>query len=80
MDKILLRKAARRMIFTLLLMFAAPLIMASSFKNQDHPWFYPVLIIGILMGLAAIYTGFTGIKMLTHALLGKPGKGKSNNT
>ncbi len=53
---------------TLVLLITAPLILNSSFKNQDHPLFIPVLGIGIICLIAAIYFGFKGIKTLMNAL------------
>jgi len=53
---------------TLFLLVAAPIILNSSFKNQDHPLFIPVLGIGIILFIAAIYFGFKGIKTLMRAL------------
>ncbi|TVZ50876.1 DUF6095 family protein [Dokdonia sp. Hel_I_53] len=53
---------------TLLLLIAAPIILNSSFKNQDHPYFIPVVTIGIILLFAAIYLGFKGIKTLIGAI------------
>lgn len=70
MDKEKLRRAVRRLLLTLFLMLSAPLIIASAFKNEGHSLYYWVLGLGIICGAAAIYSGFTGIRMLTRALLG----------
>ena len=53
---------------TLLLLITAPIVLNSSFKNQDHPMFIPVLGIGIVLMVAAIYFGFKGIRTLMGAL------------
>ncbi len=53
---------------TLLLLITAPIVLNSSFKNQDHPMFIPVLGIGIVLLVAAIYFGFKGIRTLMGAL------------
>ena len=53
---------------TLVLLITAPIILNSSFKNQNHPMFIPVLGIGLIVFVAAIYFGFKGIKMLMRAL------------
>lgn len=63
-----LAKGVKLMGGTLLLLVTAPLILNSSFKNQDHPMFIPILGIGIILFVAAIYFGFKGIKMLMKAL------------
>ena len=53
---------------TLVLLITAPIILNSSFKNQNHPMFIPVLGIGLIVFVAAIYFSFKGIKMLMRAL------------
>ena len=53
---------------TLILLITAPIVLNSSFKNQDHPMFIPVLGIGIVLLVAAIYFGFKGIRTLMRAL------------
>ncbi|AWH72776.1 hypothetical protein DCS32_00895 [Dokdonia sp. Dokd-P16] len=63
-----LAKGVKLMGGTLLLLVTAPIILNSSFKNQDHPMFIPILGIGIILFIAAIYFGFKGIKMLMKAL------------
>ncbi|AEE20145.1 hypothetical protein JM84_2538 [Dokdonia sp. Hel_I_63] len=63
-----LAKGVKLMGGTLLLLVTAPIILNSSFKNQDHPMFIPILGIGIILFIAAIYFGFKGIRMLMKAL------------
>lgn len=63
-----LLKGIKLMGGTLILLITAPIILNSSFKNQDHPMFIPVLGIGLILFIAAIYFGFKGIKMLMRAL------------
>ncbi len=63
-----LLKGIKLMGGTLVLLVTAPIILNSSFKNQEHPLFIPVLGIGIILFIAAIYFGFKGIKTLMRAL------------
>ncbi len=63
-----LLKGIKLMGGTLLLLITAPIVLNSSFKNQDHPMFIPVLGIGIVLLVAAIYFGFKGIRTLMRAL------------
>lgn len=56
---------------TIAFMFTAPLILFQAFKNQDHPFFWPVLVIGGGLALAAISMGFYGIKVIMDSLFGK---------
>lgn len=67
-NKEVLFKGVKIMGGTLFLMILAPLILNSSFKNQDHALFIPILGIGIICLFAAIYFGFKGIKTLMKAL------------
>ena len=53
-----LAKGVKLMGGTLLLMVTAPIILNSSFKNQEHPMFVPILVLGIILFIAAIYFGF----------------------
>jgi len=67
-DKKLLATGLRRLAITLLLMFTAPVVLYEAFKNQGHPFYYPVLIAGAFLALGAVAMGFYGIKTLIDAL------------
>lgn len=67
-NKDVLLKGIKIMSGTLFLLVTAPIIINSSFKNQDHTFFVPVLGLGIILFLGAIYFGFKGIKTLIRAL------------
>ena len=67
-NKEVLLKGIKIMGGTLFLLVTAPIIINSSFKNQDHPFFIPVLGLGIILLLGAIYFGFKGIRTLMRAL------------
>lgn len=69
-DRDLLLKGFKRLIWTLALMFLGPLVLYQAFKNQDHPWFIPVLVAGALLALGAVGMGFYSIKTLVDALFG----------
>lgn len=56
------------MAYTLALMVTAPIVLFQAFKNQDHPWFLPVLIVGGVMAIAAVGMGFYGIRTMINAL------------
>ncbi len=70
-DKVLLVKGLKRLAITVMLMFTGPVVLYQAFKNQDHPFYIPVLVIGALIALGAIVMGFLGIKTLVDALFGK---------
>ncbi len=64
-------KGVKRLLYTLALMFLAPIVLYQAFKNQEHPWFLPVVIVGGLLALGAISMGFYSIKTLVDALFGR---------
>jgi hypothetical protein len=71
MNKPLLIKGLKKMSLFLLFCFIGPVVVHQAFKNQGHPLYVPVLILGVLFLMTAIYYGFTGIKTLVNALLGE---------
>lgn len=56
-------------------MFTAPFAIYQAFKNQEHPLYLPVLIIGLLLAVSAIGMGFYSIRTLVKSLFGEEGKG-----
>ena len=70
-DKALFIKGMKYLGITIALMFTAPVILSQAFKNQGHPFYWPVLIIGALLALAAIVGGFYSIKVIMDAFFGK---------
>ena len=73
-DKQLLLRGLRFIFYTIFLMFLAPVVLFQAFKNQDHPFYIPVLIIGLILAIAAIGMGFYSIKTFIDALFGKKSK------
>lgn len=70
-DKTLLVKGIKYVSFTILLMFTAPVVMYQAFRNEEHAWFWPVAIAGMLLAIAAIALGFYSIKILLDAFFNK---------
>lgn len=70
-NKVLLIKGVKLLAYTVLLMFTAPFALYQAFKNQEHPLYLPVLIIGLLLAISAIGMGFYSIKTLVDALFGE---------
>ena len=50
------------------------LVIVQAFQNEGHPWYWPVLLIGLVLFCCAIGFGFWGILTLVNALLGKKGR------
>lgn len=64
MNKELLFKGLQRLFVALLMAFTGPVIYSSALKNEEHPLFIPVLVLGVGLCFAAIFFGFKGIKLL----------------
>ena len=67
-NKIVLSRGIKLMAASLPLAFIGPVVLFSSFKNQDHPYFIPVLIFALLAMSAAIFLMFLGIKKIMKSL------------
>lgn len=65
-----LKKGFSRLAWTLGSSFVGPTVIYQAFKNQNHPWFWPVFGVGCMIALLAIVTGFLGIRSLVNGLLG----------
>lgn len=73
-DKDILVKGLKRLAYTVMLMFLAPIVIWQAFKNEGHPLYWPVLIVGIIIAMAAIGMGFKGIATIMESLFGKKKK------
>lgn len=73
-DKSLLIKGLKFIGYTIALMFAAPLVLYQAFKNEGHPFFWPVLIVGFILAIFAIGMGFYSIKVIMEALFSRDKK------
>lgn len=73
-DKELLVKGIKSLGFTVLAMFMGPFLIYEAFKNQDHPFYIPVLVLGIICAIFAIYMGFRSIGIVMDAVFGKKTK------
>ena len=70
-DKAMLVKGIKFLVYTVLAMFLAPVVIFQAFKNQDHPFYIPVLVVGLILAVLAIGLGFYSIKIFIDALFGK---------
>ena len=64
----LLFKGVRYSIGAFPLMFIGPSIIFSSFKNQEHPFFIPILFLGIVIAFLSAFMLFKGVKTITDSL------------
>lgn len=70
-DKEKLFKGVQTLMMSLLFMLLGPGMIYQAFKNQEHPLYIPVLILGILAGAAAIYFAFKGISRIMKSVFGE---------
>ncbi|MFI2743423.1 DUF6095 family protein [Zhouia sp. PK063] len=69
-DRKLLAKSLKMFAYTMLLMFTGPGIIYEAFKNQHHPFYLPVLILGFVVSIAAIVMGFLSLRTIMKSLFG----------
>lgn len=67
-NKDTLAKGVKFLAGALPLIFIGPSIVFSAFNNQDKPLYWPILILGIILSIAAICLIFKGIMTLLKAL------------
>ncbi len=79
MNKEILAKGIKLSLYTIALMFIAPVVIYEAFKNQEHPFYWPVLIVGGILAIAAISLGFYSIKVIMDALFWNNKKSKRGN-
>tara|TARA_A100001011_G_scaffold56618_3_gene55636 strand:+ start:356 stop:589 length:234 start_codon:yes stop_codon:yes gene_type:complete len=66
-----LKKGLLKMGTFIVLCFISPVVVFQAFKNQDHPFFWVVLLVGIALCITAIVYGFWAIRTLLNGLLGE---------
>lgn len=67
-NKQLLLKGIRYLAFALPLMILGPVVINSSFKNEGHPFYIPILGLGIIFCLGFIFLVFKGIQTIMKSL------------
>ena len=67
-NKTLLFKGLKILLGTVFLMFTGPTLTYIALSNQSKPLFIPLLIIGIVCCLLAIYFMFKGIMTIVDSL------------
>lgn len=67
-DKKILMKGIRYLSGALPMFFIGPVVIHSSFKNQEHPLFVPVLGLGIITCLLGMLLMFLGIRTVMKSL------------
>lgn len=67
-NKQLLDKGIKWMLYALPLMFIGPSVIYNAFINKQNVWHWLVLAVGLFLSGLAVYFMFKGIKTLTDAL------------
>lgn len=67
-DKTRIYKGLQKVFIAILLMFTGPIVIYSSFKNEGHFLYYPVLIAGCLICLYSMFLFFKGLKTIVSGL------------
>ncbi|MCH4824159.1 DUF6095 family protein [Gramella lutea] len=70
-NKEVLFKGLKFLAGALPLALIGPSILYNAFNNQGHPWYIPVLIIGILATIGSIFLMFKGIMTIMQAVFDK---------
>lgn len=50
------------------LAFIGPVVLFSSFKNQEHVWYIPILIFALLAMAASVFLMFRGISIVMKGI------------
>ena len=69
MNKEKISKGFNKVFWTIILCFISPVIVSQAFKNEGHPLYWPVLIIGVVLLLLTIWLGYKGVSTLVDGLL-----------
>ena len=64
MNKELIFKGLSRLFIAILFAFTGPVIYTSAVRNEEHPFFVPVLGLVLIACILSILYGFRGIKLL----------------
>lgn len=67
-NKKILFKGIKYLSGALPLLFIGPVVLNSAFKNQNHPLYVYVLILGVLACVLAIFLIFKGINTVIKSL------------
>tara|TARA_R100001369_G_scaffold87761_1_gene123549 strand:- start:381 stop:602 length:222 start_codon:yes stop_codon:yes gene_type:complete len=63
-----LGRGIKYLAFALPLTLIGPSVLFTAFNNQDHPYYIPVLIVGIIALIAAIILMFLGIMTIVKSI------------
>ena len=67
-DKDVLTRGIKKMGISLVLMFLGPSFIYIAFSNQEKPLYIPLLIVGIVACISAIYFAFRGLNTILDSM------------
>ncbi|MCK0157216.1 DUF6095 family protein [Cellulophaga sp. F20128] len=67
-------KSLKFFALTVVLMFSGPIVIYQAFKNESHPFYLPVLIIGFLLAIAALGVFYYSLRLMMTAIFGEKEK------
>lgn len=67
-NKELLATGLKYLAGALPLVAIGPIVIFSAFNNREHPLYIPILSVGIIACIVAIFLMFKGIKLMMKAL------------
>jgi len=70
-DKNLLYKGINKMALSLICMFIGPILIYIAFSNPEKSMYYPILILGCVVAILAIYFVFKGIMTILDSMFKK---------
>lgn len=71
-DRNILAQGLKFMGLTLILMFVGPTLLYIGFSNEDKPLYIPILIVGFLICIGAVYFAFKGLRTIMNSIFKKP--------
>ena len=70
-DKDLLVKGLQKMGISLVLMFLGPTFIHIAFTNKEKPLYIPLLILGVLGCITAVFFAFKGLNKIMDSMFNK---------
>ncbi len=70
-DKDILYKGLNKMGLSLICMFIGPSLLYIAFSNMEKTMYYPILILGGIISILAIYFAFKGLMTIMDSMFKK---------
>lgn len=67
-DKDLLVNGIKKLVITVILMFAGPTLFYIALSNKEKPLYIPLLIISLAVCITAIILAFKGLKTIVNSM------------